>query len=83
MSWQIKNDLEVLKVVSESESVREVLLEIYDNPNPPTHSYKRISKLMITTGVKFKNGEIYIHPSLETLYEDNKNKKPIIKFTNA
>lgn len=76
------SDIEILKVVSESENIREVLLELYENKNPPTQSYKRISKLMIESGVKFKNGNSYIHPSLQSLYEENKDKKQLIIFVH-
>ncbi len=74
------SDLDILTAVGSSNNIREVLSKIYENKNPPTYSYKRISKLMIESGVKFKNGEVYIHPSLHSLYEKNKEKKPLIKI---
>ncbi len=79
--WKGKTDIEVLEIVSESDNVREVLLKVYENKNPPSASYKRISKLMIDCGIKFKNGEVYIHPSLQSLYEEKKDLQPTIKFT--
>ena len=74
------SDIDILETVTNSETVRETLGKLYENKNPPSSSYRRISKLMIENGVKFKNGKAYVHPSLQSLYEENKDKKPTIKF---
>lgn len=72
-------DIEILKVIVKSENVRDCILKLYDNKNPGDNAYSRISKLMLESGLRFKNGEAYIHPSLEKQYEDSKDDKPFFK----
>lgn len=74
------SDIDILKAVVKSNNVRECLLSLYENKNPSNSHYKKVSRLMIENGIRFKDGSIYVHPSLEALYNEKKDLKPIIRI---
>lgn len=69
-----KSQIEILEAVVSSNSIGEVLKKLYTT-KPSGTMYRNVSKLMIETGVRFKNGEVYIHKSLEEMYNELKDKK--------
>lgn len=67
-----KTDFEIAEILTKSSDIREAMSNIYENKNPSSTAYRRVSKIMIEWNLFFTDGTNYIHPSLQEFYQQQK-----------